>query len=214
MITHVAWDFNGTLIDDTDVTLRSVNAVLRAQGLPVVDLPFYQAIVRFPVREYYALLGLDLQRTDFGALADIFTAHYNEHWREATVRPEVFQALEALAQAGIPCSILTAARSDEVRCQLDYFGLTRYFRRISGVDDNLGEGKAHLAAGHFAGLGVSPGDALLIGDSPHDAQVAQIAGCACALVTCGHFPAARLGAVTGAAVACDTLQALRIFKLA
>ena len=33
----VVWDFNGTLLDDVEVGIRSVNKLLSDRGLPVIE---------------------------------------------------------------------------------------------------------------------------------------------------------------------------------
>ena len=57
--THVLWDFNGTVYDDMEACLRSVNEMLSERGLPVLSAEAYREVFDFPVKDYYAKIGFD-----------------------------------------------------------------------------------------------------------------------------------------------------------
>ena len=63
---HVIWDFNGTVLDDMQVGIDSVNEMLAARGLPTLSgVTEYRAAFDFPVEDYYRRLGFDFDREDF-----------------------------------------------------------------------------------------------------------------------------------------------------
>ncbi len=53
--THVIWDWNGTLIDDIDLCVRSVAAILDAHGMPRVTVEEHRRLFRMPVRDFYRM---------------------------------------------------------------------------------------------------------------------------------------------------------------
>ena len=53
----VVWDFNGTLIDDLDLVIRSVNVQLGKRELPPLTLETYREVFGFPVKDYYRRIG-------------------------------------------------------------------------------------------------------------------------------------------------------------
>ncbi|MDD3244000.1 MAG: HAD family hydrolase [Eubacteriales bacterium] len=208
-VRHVIWDWNGTLLDDVKPTMDSVNQMLVRRGLPPMDFPFYQAVVRFPVVEYYRMLGFDLAEEGFSSMVEDFTATYEAAWRGSTVRPETFAALDLLEARGVVSSVLTASHLGAALEQMEYFGLNGRFARVTGVDNFNGHGKTQLARAHMDACGLSGEETVLIGDSPHDLETARAAGCDCILLSCGHFSALRL-ALCGVAVAPDALDAARL----
>ena len=53
MIKHIIWDWNGTLLDDLDVSMEALNYVLEKENLPLVlDKEEYRKYFQFPVIEY------------------------------------------------------------------------------------------------------------------------------------------------------------------
>ena len=65
-ISHVIWDWNGTLVDDSEFCASVVSAVLEEWNLPVIDRLAYRRQFRFPVREFYEELGfLEETQTTF-----------------------------------------------------------------------------------------------------------------------------------------------------
>ncbi|MDD4796643.1 MAG: HAD family hydrolase [Eubacteriales bacterium] len=206
-IRHIIWDFNGTLLDDGRVTMDVVNAMLHRRSLPPMDYPFYRAVVMFPVMEYYRRLGFDLQGEGFDGMVEEFVAGYEAVWRQAQVLPDVYRALEELQGLGLQTSVLTASHLDAAREQLDYFDLSKYFDVVTGTDSFAGHGKTQLAAEHMRRCGLTGGETVLIGDSPHDLETAQEAGCGCILLSCGHFSRIRLQQY-GVPVADTALEAI------
>lgn len=52
-IKHVVWDWNGTLLDDIDVSMEALNTILKKAQLPLVlDKGEYRKYFQFPVIEY------------------------------------------------------------------------------------------------------------------------------------------------------------------
>ncbi|MGO4754048.1 HAD family hydrolase, partial [Streptomyces sp. 2MCAF27] len=57
-LTHIVWDWNGTLLHDVDVMLAAVNASCAEVGLPPLTLERYRDLFCVPVPRFYArLLG-------------------------------------------------------------------------------------------------------------------------------------------------------------
>ena len=57
-IETVIWDFNGTIVDDLSLAVRSVNAQLARRGLPTLSVDRYRDVFEFPVETYYRRIGL------------------------------------------------------------------------------------------------------------------------------------------------------------
>ena len=42
--TTIAWDWNGTLLDDARICMECVNDMLRKRNMPVLDLETYRSV--------------------------------------------------------------------------------------------------------------------------------------------------------------------------
>lgn len=192
--THVIWDFNGTILDDMQAGIDSVNEMLTARGLPPVSgLEAYRELFDFPVKDYYAKLGFDFEKEDFGTvLAPIWVKLYEERCTKAALFPGVRALNLALREAGLSQSILSASERGMMLSQLAERGANGWFDEVWGNDSIHAHGKEHLAA---AWREAHPGArAVLIGDTTHDAKVAGLIGADCILVAAGHQSRERLAA--------------------
>ena len=57
---YVIWDWNGTLFDDVEISVYTMNKMLEKTGYKNrIDLDLYKKIFTFPVSEYYQKAGFD-----------------------------------------------------------------------------------------------------------------------------------------------------------
>ncbi len=190
-IRHVVWDWNGTLIDDVDVFVSSLNAMLRRRRLQMVDRDAYRDVFDFPVRDYYHRLGFDLKNEDWDAL----TGEFHDGLVAASgmgVRPDAYPLLRELQSAGIGLSVLSALEQRRLETALVEAALMPFFAFIHGSLDLNGHSK--LDRGHELSrlLALPPEAICLVGDTTHDHQVAQALGWHCVLLDAGHHSRRRL----------------------
>ncbi len=196
----VIWDWNGTLLDDMDVCLGIMDNILARRGLaPIGSLDRYREIFTFPVKDYYALAGLDLDVEDFVDLAEEYMSGYRAREDQCGLMRGARETLCALDSMGIAQVLASASRLDDLQRQVHAHGLDGMFRAVLGMSDQLGGGKSGLAAGYIRDNGLDPDSVFFVGDTVHDWEVAQSVGCRCVLVAGGHQSRTRLAA-TGAAV--------------
>ena len=99
--THLLWDFNGTVFDDFQACLDSVNAMLAERALPTLTAEDYREVFDFPVRDYYAKVGFDFTREPFEVLAPLWVAEYQRRSRESTIYPGVREVMASVRTRGI-----------------------------------------------------------------------------------------------------------------
>ncbi len=192
---HVIWDWNGTLLDDVDAALNALNRMLAARRRPALSREFYRAHFGFPVRPFYAQAGFDLAREDWDAIC---TEYHDAIAAEPAqrLRTDARAALETLRGHGVGQSILSALREDLLRRDVTAAGVAGFFDGLYGVD-NL-DGATKLSRGQDLVRRLNGADAarglFLVGDTLHDAEVAQRLGGRGILVTGGHQSAERLAA--------------------
>ncbi len=67
-----------------------------------------------------------------------------------------------------------------------------FFEALLGLEDSFARSKSGLALQYFSAHAVDARRVLFIGDTLHDWEVAQEAGCPCVLLAQGHQSRARL----------------------
>ena len=183
--THIIWDFNGTIYDDVDACFKSANRLLGAHSLPLVtSVKDYRALFGFPIRDYYVRMGFDFEKTPYAELAPEWMGYYFEYSKNSTVYPDIPEVLDALHQKGMEQWILSATEVNMLRGQLEGLGILSRFDGILGLDNIHAHSKKEIGV---AWKNANPGVcALMIGDTDHDAEVANAMGIDCVLVAAGH----------------------------
>ena len=196
MNAYIIWDWNGTLLDDVNAAVAALNRMLAKRGLAATTREYYRDHFGFPVRPFYAELGVDLENDSWDGICDDFHNFIAEE-KDQHLRSDVVSALGMARDAGIGQSILSALRQDLLFRDTKKNGVFGFFDFVYGVD-NL-DGATKLSRG-FELLEVLPEEAkrnlFFVGDTLHDAEVAEALGATPVLVDCGHQTAARLKAAT------------------
>ncbi len=193
----VIWDFNGTLVDDAALGIRSVNRMLAARGLAEISgVEEYRERFSFPVEEYYRGLGFDFEREPYTVLAREWFDAYLAGEPELLPMDGAKDALKLIRSAGMRQIVLSASESVLLRAQLERFKFSEYFDEVIGGDDFLAGGKAETAK---ARLGESNHTCAMIGDTSHDFDTAIAIGADPYLFSGGHESERRLR-LTGAPV--------------
>jgi phosphoglycolate phosphatase len=186
MIRNVVWDWNGTLLDDVEACVASLNVLLRERGMPAVAPAEYRAAFGFPVKQYYVHLGFDFAVEDWTALAARYHALFIERSVDCSVRPGTFRALSRLRDAGRRLSLLSACRTDLLSNMVCEQGVDSWFDGLFGLSDYFAESKSAAGRRMLETLYYAPAETVLVGDTTHDREVAAELGCGCILVSGGH----------------------------
>ena len=198
----VIWDFNGTLVDDTVLAVRSINTQLSRRGLPVLTIDSYRAVFGFPMTEYYRRLGFDVEVETRTELADEFHETYLPGLPECSLREGVAELLEAMRKAGLSQFVLSAMEEGVLRAAIRRLGVDPYFTGIYGLGSRLADSKIARGKELIQDFGLRGAQTLLVGDTDHDAEVGCALGLSVALVAQGQQSAERLRA-TGSPVYSD-----------
>ncbi|MFA6948714.1 MAG: HAD hydrolase-like protein [Eubacteriales bacterium] len=183
--THVIWDFNGTLLDDVDCGIASVNEMLSRRKMKCIgSKEEYRERFGFPITEYYRRCGFDFDRESFEALAVEWVELYERNSYLSSAVAGTMELLSHIKAAGIVQLILSASEYGMLRRQCGELGISKYFSEFLGLSDIYAGSKLDIAVGW---RGKNP-DArpLFIGDTEHDAQCAEAIKSDCALLLCGH----------------------------
>lgn len=184
---YILWDFNGTILDDVQTGIDSVNFLLSNRGLPEIpSKEVYRSVFGFPIRDYYGRLGFDFSKEPYETVAVEWVEQYLMRVKEAPLCPGVLDALIFFQENGIPQSILSATKLEMLEGQLQDLGIRGYFDEVMGLDNIYATSKEILALSWRKRH--SDVQAVMIGDTIHDFEVAQAMGIDCVLISGGHQP--------------------------
>lgn len=188
---HIVWDWNGTLQNDVQAAVNGINRLLIARDLPPVDIEKHRRLFSFPVTNYYTALGFKLEEENWDLLAEHFiTAFYSDP--STALFNATIPTLTRLHAHGIGMSILSASEQTTLEHTLSTHGIRDYFSIVKGLDNHSASSKIHLADELFAAIDTPIEDVWLVGDTTHDKEVADAAGCACVLLASGYQSHERL----------------------
>lgn len=184
---YVVWDWNGTLLDDRDLCIESVNAMLARRGLKTIaTTDEYRAIFRFPVQDYYRSLGFEFADEDFPELAREYIALYQGASETCGLVRNGKRALETARELGFSQILLSASEQRNLERQVGMREIGGYFERIMGTGDVLARTKADVARRWVEEAGIDPARLVFVGDTDHDLEIARSLGASCVLYSDGH----------------------------
>ena len=190
--THLIWDFNGTILDDVHLGIRCTNTMLAARSLPVIpSADAYREIFGFPIDDYYRRLGFDFEREDYDTvLAPEWVAMYLAGEGDCPMMDGVTETIAAVRELEVPQILLSATKIDMLTAQLKRLGIYEEFGEVIGLDNIHARSKKAQALDWKARN--PEARPLFIGDTEHDADVAQAVGGDCVLFCGGHQSKKRL----------------------
>ncbi len=199
LLEHIIWDWNGTLVDDAWLCIEITNGFLEEQGLPSMTEAHYQEVFGFPVRDYYARLGLDFSKRSYEDLADEWIAQYAARRTECKLQSGAKDVLAFMKASRLSQSVLSVYMQSSLEMMIEHYSLSSYFVAVCGLKDHFAHSKVELGREQMKARNLDPASTVLVGDTIHDHEVASAIGIDCVLIPGGHQSAERL-ASTGAEV--------------
>ena len=174
MFAGVLFDFDGTLVDTSELVIKSFQHTL-APYLGRVIAP----------EEVYPYFGITLKEGLAAFVPDHLDEMLHEYRRFSAAHfddlvrpcPGVREGLQRLQQAGIKLGVVTSRVRDTTLYGLELCGLTPFFPVIVTAEDVTSHkpGPEPVRRG-LELLGLGKEAAAMIGDSPHDILAARAAG--------------------------------------
>lgn len=190
----VIFDYNGTILYDTDICVEALNMLLAEQGLAPVTVETYREKFYFPVKNFYADMGFNFSKMRFEDLSVKYHEFYTENLHRCGIYGGIIDLLVDLKHAQIKTAILTALNQKELHRQMPIFGLEGLFDATFGLGDFNAHSKVERGRELIAHMNIPVEDIILVGDTTHDAEVAHDLGIDFVLLDDGHQTSDRLQA--------------------
>jgi len=207
----VIWDWNGTLLNDIDLCINSINKLLRARSLPEIETKTYKEVFSFPVQQYYKTLGFDFEKEDFSIPAHQFIDLYKEGFDSCSMQKHSVEVLTSFREKGMRQFVLSAMEHEMLEKTLKKKGISKFFEGVAGLKDHYAISKIEQGMQLITDYQIDVEKTWLIGDTIHDFEVAAELGVKCILIADGHQSTKRL-TKTGAIVI-DRLNQLIIHDI-
>lgn len=185
-IESVIWDWNGTLLDDVEVNVRTINDMLTKRGLTQLDMDTYKQVFCFPVQSFHSQIGFDFNKESFEEIAVEYQSTYKLYENSIKLNSDANYVLDLLCKKGTSQYILSAAKQDDLIKMLNQFNIADIFKGVYGINDIHAAGKIERGKQLMHDNSLNPQKTLIIGDTLHDAEVAESLGINYILFSGGH----------------------------
>lgn len=183
----IIWDYNGTILDDVDLTYQVEQVMLKERSMKTYTMTEYKDMFCFPVIEYYYKMGYTFIDETYDAVSDEFTRLYDAGFDQCRLADGFTTLIEKAIEMGYRNIIVSAAKQDKLQAQCKTLGIAKYFDVISGTDDLYGGSKIEKANAVMKAYAIDPSQCMYIGDTDHDMDTAEAMGIQHVILTAqGH----------------------------
>ena len=182
---YVIFDFNGTVVDDVDVSIECLNLCIEKYlDRPPIDKEEYLKIFTFPVKKYYENAGFDFNVLNWEEVGQYWMKNYIANRTRCKVHDGIKDCLIENRKKGNKNVLLSASKIDNLKNQIKELEISDYFDEVLGIDNIYASSKLPIGLEFIKDK--KKEDCMMIGDSTHDAEVAEKMGIRCVLVSKGH----------------------------
>ena len=184
----IAFDWDGTLCDSTAIIVRCIQAAVCDVGgaMPSDEAASY--VIGMGLMQALAHAAPDVPRERYTELGNRYRYHYLQHQNDLSLFAGVMPLLDALRDRGHLLTVATGKSRRGLNEALHTAQLRGMFDGSRTADETAGKPHPLMLHELMAEFDVAPERVLMIGDTTHDLQMAQAAGCASVGVGYGAHP--------------------------
>lgn len=185
------FDWDGTLIDSEAKIVACLQSAMRDVGLPVLDPATISNIIGLGMRESLETLFPAESDKTYQAMIDQYRLHFfsGDSSQPFAGVPEI---LAELNQQDYFMAVATGKGRHGLDKALHETGFKQWFHLTRCADETRSKPHPQMLEEILDVLGMEPSQALMIGDTEYDLQMAQNAGMASVAVTYGVHDTTRL----------------------
>lgn len=185
----IAFDWDGTVADSTAIISRSIQEAVRDVGGTVPSDEQAAYVIGMALMPALARAAPDVPPEKYPELANRYRFHFFKHQDDICVFDGILPLLAELRERGHWLTVATGKSRMGLNHALQDAQLKGLFDGSRTADETAGKPSPLMLQELMAEFGVEPERTLMIGDTTHDLQMAQNAGCACVGVSYGaHAP--------------------------
>jgi phosphoglycolate phosphatase len=199
MIKLVAFDWNGTILDDTKFVWQATNITRKTFGYPPISLRQYKKTFDIPIIDFWLANGG--KREDMLTEHDRFHRTYEKLGANARTRGGAKRILTWLRKNKIHTVIYSNHTAPEINRQLKRLGISKFFDQVLarvGVEDQSHmhqRSKEAKLLQYIRRNGFKPSQVLSVGDTVEEIEIGHRLGLKTAGISGGENTVVRLKAV-------------------
>jgi phosphoglycolate phosphatase len=187
----IAFDWDGTLFDSTQIIVRSIQLAVADVGGTVPSNEAASYVIGLGLMEALAHAAPDVPQARYPELGQRYRHHYALHQNDINLFEGVLPLLLDLKERGHLLTVATGKSRRGLDEALQAVELKGCFDSSRTADETAGKPHPRMLHELMSEFGVKPERTLMIGDTTHDLQMALNAGCASVGVSYGaHEPSA------------------------
>jgi phosphoglycolate phosphatase len=187
----IAFDWDGTLFDSTQIIVRCIQAAVCDVGgkMPTDKAASY--VIGLGLAQALAHAAPDVAAEKYPELGERYRHHYAKHVNDLSLFAGVLPLLAALKSRGHLLAVATGKSRRGLDEALQSVELQGVFDGSRTADETAGKPDPRMLHELMAQFGLPASRILMIGDTTHDLQMALNAACASVGVSYGaHEPEA------------------------
>ena len=173
----IAFDWDGTLFDSTQIIARCIQAAVKDVGgtVPTDEAAGY--VIGLGLAQALAHAAPDVPPSKYPMLGERYRHHYQLHAHDLSLFDGVLPLLMALKERGYLLAVATGKSRQGLDEVLQTVELKSVFDASRTADKTAGKPDPKMLHELMAELGCAPDRTLMVGDTTHDLQMALNAGC-------------------------------------
>jgi phosphoglycolate phosphatase len=180
------FDWDGTIADSLHQIVNAIRFAINELGFPERDEELIRSIIGLGLNEAFERLFPGIDAVQCKSMA----SHYREFYLSTTsdgirLFPDVAETIKLLYDNGHDLAVATGKSRRGLDRALRESGMFEYFHYTRCADETFSKPHPQMLEEIMEIFASGPEQALMIGDSEHDLQMAVNAGVASAAVTYG-----------------------------
>jgi phosphoglycolate phosphatase len=172
----LVFDWDGTLMDSIGTIVACTQATIRELALGELPERTIRGTIGLGLKETIDILSPGCGEELYGRILETYRQHWHSTYRDMPLLfGGVGKMLEALAEEGYLMAVATGKSRRGLDYALDQTGLRGLFHAMRTADEAFSKPHPQMLLEILDELGVAPRDAVMIGDTTYDLEMARSA---------------------------------------
>lgn len=181
----IIFDWDGTLVDSAKPIVESLKNAAQSVGVPLLSDLAYRQIIGLGVDEAIASLYPD-HPVDIKAFAKAYRQYFEANCHSSIRAFDGVEAMLAELKArGFLLAVATGKGREGLQKALEHSGFSQYFSATRTADMTRSKPDPLMLHELLSDFALAPSEALMVGDTSFDIEMAQAAAMDSAAVGCG-----------------------------
>lgn len=191
----IAFDWDGTLFDSTQLIVRCIQEAVRDVGGAVPSSEAAAWVIGMALPQALARAAPDVPPAKYPELASRYRVHYMQHQDDLSLFEGVLPMLDHLRASGHLLAVATGKSRRGLDQALATAQLRGVFDASRTADETAGKPDPLMLSELMGELDVPPERVLMVGDTTHDLEMARNAGCPSVAVAYGAHDSGEFAAL-------------------